>query len=444
MPQIQEAGQARIAPTKAPQGIIKRKPADMIEAVRAFSGTVKLNGWSGLERDEDGTTFLHYACLYPSYGSLNLLVTLLTDQEVRRAAKTLVNKSGETLLHYACRGNHLKLVRHLVNNNLCDLEATNSLGQTALFYACYDGHESIVKELISGGANVHALDHEGAAPLHFATFAGHLAIVKLLVENNADPGLISFVHTTPLHNASIKGHSACVAYLLSKGVPVDLNPNGITALHEAALHGHIGIAQLLIAAGASVNSVAEESRVTPLINACWKRRTNVVRELLRHKPSLETTDYQGNTALHYACENNDGVLIRLLLEHGASEKTMNNLDLTPINLLPPYSPHRGLFSKEAAKPAKAPKKKRSRSKKATDSLEQHKDGQPENKRLVIDLTKDDTSPLPTSSSSTDLQQTPADTQGLLDLAYDELPFFESADFLNNGEPLDALNADWPF
>lgn len=69
---------------------------------------------------------------------------------------------------------------------------------------------------------------------------------------------------TLLHLATLLGFHRLVAFLLQRGIAVDMpDRNGYTALHFAALYGRVAIARLLVEGGASVDARVNDGR-TPL------------------------------------------------------------------------------------------------------------------------------------------------------------------------------------
>lgn len=305
---------------------------------------------TGIEKDDSGTTFLHMACMH---GSLDLVGYLLSINNNRGHASMLKNNDQESLLHFACRGNNVEVVRLLLKEHLVSLEEENSLGHTPLFYASYDGHTEVVALLLSHGAEVNHLDNQGATSLHWACWAGRLEVVKTLVEAHATIDILSGIDTSPLHNACLEGHIKVVRYLVSKGATVDFKTaDGITPLHNACLEGHIGIAQHLVLKGADIDAQSIARKTTPLINACYMRRDKIVRYLVKKGATLNMKDVDGETVLHYAACNEDEVLVKLLLDSGAQKDVSNNDGEKPADMVPPQSP--------AAKHLKPRRKKKSR------------------------------------------------------------------------------------
>ena len=78
-----------------------------------------------------------------------------------------VNNNGETALHHASRGGHIKAVEFLVSVG-ANIHTKDNNGQTPLHLAAQGGHIKVVEFLMSAGANIHAKDNNGDTPLYLA------------------------------------------------------------------------------------------------------------------------------------------------------------------------------------------------------------------------------------------------------------------------------------
>ena len=110
--------------------------------------------------------------------------------------------------------------------------------------------------------------------------------------------------------------------LLARGAdPLIADQQGQTVLHRLALKGHMGVLRRL---AATATTVTDGSASSSSSSGYLSRRL------------LDARDKQGNTALHYACEEGNGELARLLIEdHGCSVRAENNRKQTPVDLCAP-------------------------------------------------------------------------------------------------------------
>lgn len=98
--------------------------------------------------------------------------------------------------------------------------------------------------------------------------------------------------------------------------------HGFTALHWAASYGQLVSVQLLVAAGANVNTMAPDL-ISPLLLAAAGGHNEIVRFLLEHGADSGHMDIVGNTALMYAAAGNH--------PHTCNELLAKDLDLSATN-----------------------------------------------------------------------------------------------------------------
>lgn len=109
---------------------------------------------------------------------------------------------------------------------------TFSDGHTPLLVAARDNHAEIVKELLANGANVRVVDWVfKGSPIHKATYNGRPDILKMLMEH-------------PDIDLDVQG-------------PI----NGYSPLHDALWHGYTECAEMLIFAGARLDTRGHDGKL---------------------------------------------------------------------------------------------------------------------------------------------------------------------------------------
>ncbi len=130
---------------------------------------------------------------------------------------------------------------------------------------------------------------------------------------------------TPLHWAAYKGHAAIAQVLITAGAEVNSkNNNGETPLHVAAYHGHAAVAEALITAGAEVNTTVTDGvhkGDTPLHWAAWKGHKDFAELLIAKGAEVNATVtdglFKGWTPLHCTAKWGKTDVSELLLANRA-------------------------------------------------------------------------------------------------------------------------------
>ncbi|MBL8817726.1 MAG: ankyrin repeat domain-containing protein [Planctomyces sp.] len=134
--------------------------------------------------------------------------------------------------------------------------------------------------------------------VRIAAFTGNVAAIKELVAEHG-PALVRLDtdpdELTTLHLASAGGHVEVVQYLLSPPVQADpcaARNNNFTPLHSAAMHGHSLVCEMLIKAGADVNTQTNPQGYAPLHSAAFAGHVATIELLLRNGANRTLLNYR--------------------------------------------------------------------------------------------------------------------------------------------------------
>ena len=189
-----------------------------------------------------------------------------------------------------------------------------SAGQSASLCPAMWSDPAVCRVLIDAGADLHTKDDYGSSPLHTACASGALHVVKMLVRAGARVRATYYAGWTCLQVASQYGYTETVRYLV--GLPeVDLNSRDIdnyTALHLAAIMKHTDVVQVLIDAGADIDTQNYKGR-SPLHTACGAGELDVVKMLVRAGARVRATNDTGCLAQAVFCEDTETVRYLLCL-----------------------------------------------------------------------------------------------------------------------------------
>jgi uncharacterized protein len=170
-----------------------------------------------------------------------------------------------TALQFAAHHGNEEVVKLLLDLN-ADVSIINKDGYTPLYAAARGGHAPCVSMLASRDADLNEKSgSEQWTALNTAAHWGQEDVLRLLLDLGADTSIENANGCSPLHNAVLGGSVPCVLMLVSRGVNVNESSSidGWTALHFAASRGYINVAQVLLIAGADINSKSSKGN-TPL------------------------------------------------------------------------------------------------------------------------------------------------------------------------------------
>ena len=237
---------------------------------------------------------------------------------------------GETPLSAACNEGYESVVSLLLDNGT-DPSVPNKFSETPLHIAVssrYDDDTSTAEMLLSAGANVNALDRDGATPLFLACERGKTEFVRLLLSRRANPNIAIEGQYTwyPIHEACTGLHYDVVRLLLDYNADVNVRDEfGETALHRVVSFGDTesdksccGLVQLLLDAGADVNAASIKGK-TPLYIACSNGLDSTVMKMLERGAKVNGIDgKEKKRPLNAACRNQHMSVVQLLLTNGAN------------------------------------------------------------------------------------------------------------------------------
>ncbi|XP_069029101.1 nuclear factor of kappa light polypeptide gene enhancer in B-cells inhibitor, alpha b [Embiotoca jacksoni] len=200
---------------------------------QAPAATGELHDWQ-TQITEEGDTLLHLAIIHEAKDYIKTMIDLSkntdfldTQNDLRQTAlhlavitnqpdvchsllvsgcdPTLVDNSGDTPLHMACRHGNLHCFSVITQSCRPQhlhtaMAASNYNGQNCLHLASVQGFLSLVEKMVDLGADVNAKEqHNGRGALHLAVDQQNLSLVKLLLTKGADPNLLSSGGHTPYH-----------------------------------------------------------------------------------------------------------------------------------------------------------------------------------------------------------------------------------------------------
>jgi len=114
----------------------------------------------------------------------------------------------------------------------------------------------------------------------------------------------------------------------------EIDDGHYTCLQYASYYGLFDVVQVLLDYEADPNATTKYDKRPPVVLASLRRNQDILNSFLDLPPesnfNINATDAKGNTALHYAVQNEDLASVTALLSHGADIKLRNIFDWPPL------------------------------------------------------------------------------------------------------------------
>uniref|UniRef100_A0A6U3AP77 Uncharacterized protein n=1 Tax=Lotharella globosa TaxID=91324 RepID=A0A6U3AP77_9EUKA len=175
--------------------------------------------------DGERCTALMFAAREHQADVVKCLLKHSADANLKNSAGTtalIMAVNGATEVPYSSkhrddRRSFVETMRHLINSDHFNINATNDQGCTALLVACCRQHNEAVKYLISQGADVDIQSEDGRTALICAVYRNNASLVKFLVEvAGADPFLQDATGMTARDRAEQAQNDTIATYLKKK------------------------------------------------------------------------------------------------------------------------------------------------------------------------------------------------------------------------------------
>ncbi|MGY8815308.1 MAG: ankyrin repeat domain-containing protein [Gammaproteobacteria bacterium] len=267
----------------------------------------------------DGTTALAWAVYNGDSDAVDLLIASGADVNA-------ANDYGVTPLSLACINSYSVILGKLLNAG-AEANLAKQTGETPLMTCTNTGDVAGVKLLLGLGVNINARENKGGqTALMWAVAERHPHVVDVLVNNGADVNLRSkIIQEAEPYIINIKPGESIWGSNYPPTIRFQKISGDFTALHFAAQQGDITSAEILLKAGADINSSHSEHG-SPLIIAMASGHEDLARFLLIQGADPNITDAWGIAPLHYALHQG------LLFLSGGGQKPTDKVGWTRINM----------------------------------------------------------------------------------------------------------------
>ncbi|XP_071098479.1 serine/threonine-protein phosphatase 6 regulatory ankyrin repeat subunit B-like [Haliotis cracherodii] len=285
--------------------------------------------------DDDNNSLLHVAC---KSDDTSILEYLLTQLDINRPGKhgwtpvmkaavngrkdvfdllvkekvniELTDDSGNNLLHLACHGGNVSIVKYLLPQ--FNINSRGGNGWTPVMYAAVNGDSDVFRLLVSRGADLSLEDDYNNSVFHLGCIGGNRTIVKDLLPK-ADKNSQGNLGRTGVMKSAWAGNADVFKLLVSKKVDLTtVDDNNDTILHLASQGGNCFIVEDLIEKQFDI-SCRGKNDFTSVMSAAWSGKKDAFELLSSKQDSMSAYNVYRDTILHLACEGGNISIVQSLL-----------------------------------------------------------------------------------------------------------------------------------
>lgn len=262
-------------------------------------------------------------------GNYEAMKVLLEDKRVN---VNMVDECGRTALHIAVEqheGNYedtrrqLECISLLLKQNGIDVNRTDKNGRTVAYSAALRNNTEALKLI---------LEQDGLRVDMDISQEPEQKSVAENCESALKEALFQYLYKREIQEF-IRTFKKLVNKYATLGVP-EFDDGYYTCLQYASNYGLYNVVKVLLEYQADPNATTEYDKRPPVVLTCLRQNQDILKCFLDLPPesnfNINATDARGNTALHYAVQNEDLASVIALLSHGADFKVRNIFDWPPL------------------------------------------------------------------------------------------------------------------
>ncbi len=232
----------------------------------------------------------------------------------------------------ACKNNQKSVAITFLKRGGIDVNKRDESGNTPLIYACMKNARDLVKLLLENNADASLGNQQDRMPLHFAAETGNSEIIALLTGAGADVNCTDKNGQTPLMVMAQRGKTdAALKFIQNPDIDINIKDNdNLMAIDYATSSG---LRELVKALSQTEEEHTDASGNTTLHHACWNEQGEVVKVLLeKDKDSVNKVNDDGETPLFLAVRRSNLVITQLLLTAGAQAQIADLNGVMPLHI----------------------------------------------------------------------------------------------------------------
>ncbi|XP_018907926.2 uncharacterized protein [Bemisia tabaci] len=290
------------------------------------------------------------------------MLHLLQDVPEDLVSSYLSKVVSSSAYHEATFQNDVKRVQMLIRSGVDINQRESTFHFTPIFLAIFNENLRIVKMMVQAGADLNVKAKFNMTPLCCAVETGNINMVTRLLDLGANIEAKDEKNNSLVHTAASCGLPEMIKFLIERGLSVNCrNDNDETPLHKAVRNEQKEAVKMLLTHGADVNVVAsyipdeipedslnqeseegflakfkeirQDKYCTTLIIAVIKKRIDLVEILIQAGADVNTkTNLLHLSPLHFAIGVRSLQLIKLLLKAGSDVNAKSAFDTSPLLL----------------------------------------------------------------------------------------------------------------
>ena len=238
----------------------------------------------------------------------------------------------DNMLLQACKNNKKSVAQTFLKRGGVDVNKRDESGNTPLIYACMKNARDLVKMLLDNGADVNLGNQRDRMPLHFAAETGSFEIIALLTGAGAEVNCADMNGITPLMVMAQQGKTdAALKFIQNPDVDIKRKDNDNHLAVDYATSS--GLRELVKALSQTEEGHTDAYGNTTLHHACWDEQGEVVKVLLqKEKESVNKLNDEGESPLMLAVKRSNLVITELLLDAGAMADCADLKGVMPLHI----------------------------------------------------------------------------------------------------------------
>lgn len=301
--------------------------------------------------------FIQYLVLY---NLIDIIKYILKNRTIRL---DIVDTDGRNLLYTLIKYNYIELLELLIeidknNIGLSIINIRDNLGYCGLHYSVIFNNMSALKILYQAKADITILDNESNNIFTICFQYKRTELLLYLLENEIKSNVNISVYInnngeTILHSAITYDNTTILDYIMNQTQFIKMLVNrtekeyGLSALHQCVVLNKNATAFKLLELGADINS-SDYIGNTPIHYAMIEKNFQFIEDVVDQTitRALNISNLNGDTPLHIFLENNEisvdivnskyqynylHILEKLLKDTNIN--SMNNLGITPLHLI---------------------------------------------------------------------------------------------------------------